>query len=52
MIDDEITREIRRAVAENPARAIGAFVATVLAVPLVWVLYTVTVITLRGMGFR
>jgi hypothetical protein len=44
--------EIRRALAENPAKAIGAFVATVLAVPLVWLLYVVAVITLRGMGFR
>jgi hypothetical protein len=47
-----ILDEIRRALAENPAKAIGAFVATVLAVPLVWALYVVAVITLRGMGFR
>ena len=44
--------EIRRALAENPAKAIAAFVATVLAVPVLWLLYVVTVVTLRGMGFR
>lgn len=47
-----IREEIRRALAENPAKAIGAFVATVLAVPVVYVLYVVVVVTLRGMGFR
>jgi hypothetical protein len=47
-----ILDEIRRALAENPAKAIGAFVATVLAVPLLWFLYVVTVVTLRGLGFR
>lgn len=43
---------VRRELAENPARAIAAFVATVLAVPVIWVLYVVVVVTLRGMGFR
>lgn len=47
-----IREEARRALAENPAKAIGAFVATVLAVPVVYVLYVVAVVTLRGLGFR
>lgn len=47
-----IRDEIHRALAEHPAKAIGAFVATVLAVPAVWLLYVVAVVTLRGMGVR
>lgn len=47
-----IRDEIRRALAENPAKAIAAFVATVLAVPVIWALYVVVVVTLRGMGVR
>lgn len=47
-----IRDEIRHAIAENPAKAIAAFVATVLAVPCIYVLYVVAVVALRGMGFR
>ena len=48
MIRAIILAELR----DHPAKAIGAFVATVLAVPVLWLLYVVTVVTLRGMGFR
>lgn len=47
-----IRAEIRRALAENPAKAIAAFVAAVLATPVIWLLYVVAVVALRGMGLR
>ena len=46
MIRSLIAAELR----DHPGKAIAAFVATVLVVPVVWVLYVVTVVALEGIG--
>lgn len=49
MIDDAVTREVRRAWREDPRRVVLASLATVAAVPLLWVAVIVFIVLGGGL---